>query len=44
MLSVILVRTHLISASVSAVRVLASLGVLELLLFMMLQHLVLFVS
>jgi hypothetical protein len=44
MLSVILVRIHLITASVSAVRVLASLSVLELLLFMMLQHLVLFVS
>ena len=44
MLSVILVRAHLISASVSAVRVLASLSEFDLLLLMMLKHLELFVS
>ena len=44
MLSVTLVRIHLIRASVSAVGVLTSLTILELLLFMMLHHLVLFVS
>ena len=44
MLSVTLVRIHLISASVSAVRVLVSLCEFDLLLLMMLQHLELFVS
>jgi hypothetical protein len=44
MLSVTLVRIHLIGASVSAVGVLSFLSILELLLFMMLHHLVLFIS